>query len=235
MGDLTVLTAFAMFGAGVASFLNPCVLPLVPIWAGLSLDAGTGRASQTLRTAVPFVGGMTATFTALGAGAGAAGGLVDQAGQWLPRIGGALTVLFGLALLGVGPRWLRGAHHAFTELPSADVRPAVRSAVAGITVGAAWTPCAGPLLGAALTVAASHGGTFRGAALLGAYGVGIGTPFVAVALALDSWPGITRSLARRARTLQLLGGAVLMVVGAAAATGSTSRLVDPLARLVGRG
>ena len=145
------------FVAGLLSFLSPCVLPLVPSYlgflTGLSADQLEARRRTGLVHAVAFVVGFSSVFVALGASASVLGVLLLRWQGWIGRIGGVLVILFGLYLLGVvqpaflsRERRFQLAHKPLGYLGSAFV---------GVTFGAAWTPCIGPILGAILTLAAA--------------------------------------------------------------------------------
>ena len=180
--------SFALaFVAGVLSFLSPCVLPLIPSYVGfltgLTLEELEVRRGTALAHALWFVAGFSLIFIALGATASALGVLLLRSQVWIGRIGGGVVILFGLYLLGVvrpgllmRERKVQLARKPLGYLGSAFV---------GITFGAAWTPCIGPILGAILTLAAAQASVRHGAALLTAYSAGLALPFVATALALD--------------------------------------------------
>jgi cytochrome c-type biogenesis protein len=185
---LRVIPSFGLaFGAGLLSFLTPCVLPLIPSYVGfltgLTLEELEQRRGTTLVHAAWFVAGFSLIFVALGATASAFGVLLLRSQVWLGRIGGGLVLLFGLYLLGVArPHWLmreRKIHLAHKPLGY------LGSAFVGVTFGAAWTPCIGPILGAILTLAAAEASVRHGAALLTAYSLGLAIPFLLTALALD--------------------------------------------------
>ena len=185
---LRVTPSFALaFLAGLLSFLSPCVLPLIPSYVGfltgLTLEELEVRRGTALLHALWFVAGFSAIFVALGATASAFGALLLRSQVWIGRIGGVVVILFGLYLLGVlQPAFLmreRKVQLAHKPLGFAG------SAFVGITFGAAWTPCIGPILGAILTLAAAQGSVTQGSALLGAYSLGLAVPFLLTALALD--------------------------------------------------
>jgi cytochrome c-type biogenesis protein len=183
-----VTPSFALaFVAGLLSFLSPCVLPLIPSYVGfltgLTLEELEVRRDTALLHALWFVAGFSLIFIALGATASALGVLLLRSQVWIGRIGGVVVILFGLYLLGVlrpgflmRERKLQLARKPLGYLGSAFV---------GVTFGAAWTPCIGPILGAILTLAAAQGSVGHGAALLTAYSAGLALPFVVTALALD--------------------------------------------------
>ena len=175
------------FVAGVLSFLSPCVLPLIPSYVGfltgLTLEELELRRGTALLHAVWFVAGFSVIFIALGATASALGGLLLRSQVWIGRVGGIVVILFGLYLLGV----LRPAVLMRERRLQLARKPLgyLGSAVVGVTFGAAWTPCIGPILGAILTLAAAKASVPQGAALLTVYSLGLAVPFVATALALD--------------------------------------------------
>ena len=180
--------SFALaFVAGLLSFLSPCVLPLIPSYVGfltgLTLEELEVRRGTAVAHALWFVAGFSLIFIALGATASALGVLLLRSQVWIGRIGGVVVILFGLYLLGV----LRPALLMRERKVQLARKPLgyLGSAFVGITFGAAWTPCIGPILGAILTLAAAQASVGRGAALLTAYSAGLALPFVVTALALD--------------------------------------------------
>ena len=185
---LRVIPSFALaFLAGLLSFLSPCVLPLIPSYVGfltgLSLEQVEGRRDTVLVHALWFVAGFSLVFVVLGLTASAVGVLLLNWRVWIGRIGGVLVILFGLYLLGI----LRPAFLMRERRLQLAHKPLgyVGSAFVGVTFGAAWTPCIGPILGAILTLAATQASLAQGTALLGVYALGLAIPFVITALALD--------------------------------------------------
>jgi cytochrome c-type biogenesis protein len=175
------------FAAGLLSFLSPCVLPLIPSYVGfltgLTVEEMQRRRGVALLHAAWFVGGFAFIFMALGASASALGNLLLHYQVWLGRVGGVLVLLFGLYLLGVlRPAFLMRERKI--ELASKPIGY-VGSALVGMTFGAAWTPCIGPILGGILTLAAARASVTQGTLLLGVYALGLAVPFLITALALD--------------------------------------------------
>ena len=175
------------FAAGLFSFLSPCVLPLIPSYigflTGLSVEDLQVRRGTALAHALWFVAGFSLIFVALGATASAIGVALLHSQVWIGRLGGVIVVLFGLYLLGVvRPAFLmRERRLELARKPSGYLG----SAVVGVTFGAAWTPCIGPILGAILTLAAAQTTVRQGMVLLAVYALGLAIPFVITALALD--------------------------------------------------
>jgi cytochrome c-type biogenesis protein len=220
----------ALFGAGIASFLAPCVVPLVPAYLGMV--AGETADSHDAATAVPatlvFVLGFATVFATFGVIAGLLGRSLTSFEGVVQRVGGAVIIVFGLALLGAIRGPLAGERRLIPTLPA--FRGPVRPFVVGVAFGAAWSPCVGPLLGAALVVAAHSGRPLQGGLLLVGYSLGIGVPFVLASLGLASSPRLTDWLRRTGPRLERLVGVLLVVLGLLLVTGAYGALTSYLAR-----
>jgi cytochrome c-type biogenesis protein len=178
----------ALFGAGVASFLAPCIVPLVPAYLGIIVGE-VGDAHDPAR-AVPatliFIAGFTTVFAGLGAVAGLLGSSLSAFQETVRVVGGVVIVVMGLALLGVARGVFARERRLIPQLPA--ITGVARPYVVGVAFGAGWSPCVGPLLAAALTIAARSEAVGRGTILLGAYAMGIGVPFLVTALGIASSP-----------------------------------------------
>jgi cytochrome c-type biogenesis protein len=211
-----VTPSFALaFVAGLLSFLSPCVLPLIPSYVGfltgLTLEQLEVRRGTALLHALWFVAGFSVIFIALGATASALGVLLLRSQVWIGRIGGGVVMLFGLYLLGV----LRPALLMRERKVQLARKPLgyLGSAFVGITFGAAWTPCIGPILGAILTLAAAQASVGRGAALLTAYSAGLALPFVGTALALDRFLAWFQRFRPYLVWVERIAGGLLILLG----------------------
>src|SRR5688572_28557453 len=190
--------------------------------------AGTGDGSPSVRATALFVLGFAVVFALLGAAAGLRGGSLSGLQSVVQRVGGVLVVVMGLALLGVVRGPLAAEHRLMRGVPR--VAGPLRPFVVGIVFGAAWTPCVGPLLGAALTIAAASGQAVRGSLLLVAYAVGIGVPFMLASLGLASSRTARKRLARVGPVIQRVGGVLLVVLGVLLLTAAYQHLTSYLAR-----
>ncbi|HEX7658019.1 MAG TPA: cytochrome c biogenesis CcdA family protein [Pseudonocardiaceae bacterium] len=246
-GPLLLAAGVAVL-AGAISFASPCVVPLVPGYlaylAGLvGADAPAVRTEElTAMTPVPAVGGAASRGRFRVAGAALlfvagftvvfAGGAVVVLGlsdallanqQWLERIGGVITILMGLVFVGLVPALQRDLRpHA---APRAGL---VGAPLLGAVFALGWTPCLGPTLTGVLSVAAGTqlgSGTVRGILLVLAYCLGLGLPFVVLALGARWAVRATGWLRRHVRGIQIFGGALLVVVGVALVTGMWDELV----------
>ena len=222
----------ALFGAGVASFLAPCIIPLVPAYLGIIVGE-MGDAHDPAR-AVPatliFIAGFTTVFAGLGAIAGALGSSLSTFEGWVRTVGGVLIIVMGLALLGIARGPLARERRLIPTLPK--VTGVARPYVVGIAFGAGWSPCVGPLLAAALTLAARSGEVLRGTILLCVYALGIGVPFLVAALGLASSPQLAERLRRIGPNLERVSGVFLVVLGVLLATNTYVHLTSYLARFV---
>ncbi|WP_343601836.1 cytochrome c biogenesis CcdA family protein [Mycobacterium sp.] len=228
-GPLALALAVCLL-AGLVSFASPCVVPLVPgylsyLAAVVGVDEtpapGTQQAPPGARwrvagSAVLFVAGFTAVFV-LGTVAvlGMTTTLItDQ--LVLQRVGGVLTVVMGLVFVGFVPGLQREARFAPRLLSTLVGAPLL-----GAVFALGWTPCLGPTLAGVITVASATDGASvaRGIVLVVAYCLGLGTPFVLMALGSATAVAGLGWLRRHTRALQIVGGILLVAVGLALATG----------------
>lgn len=217
--------------AGLVSFASPCVVPLVPGYlsylaavVGVDDDAQVAGVVKTARrarlrvagSALLFVAGFTTVFL-LGTVAvlGMTTSLISNQ-LVLQRVGGVLTILMGLVFVGFVPALQRQARFTPRLLSTVAGAPML-----GAVFALGWTPCLGPTLTGVITVASATDGASvaRGVSLVIAYCLGLGIPFVALALG-SSWAvGGLGWLRRHTRAIQVFGGILLILVGLALVTG----------------
>jgi cytochrome c-type biogenesis protein len=229
MSDVSNVGALTAFAAGIVSFLSPCVLPLVPGYlsyvAGHSVNGAARPATAHARLpalglSALFVLGFSTVFVALGASATALGRLLLAYRYEANIVGGAIVALFGLFMTGlVKLPWLERDLRFHTRIPGG--RPLGAYGL-GLAFGAGWTPCIGPVLGAILTMSAVSSNTGGGIALLSAYALGLGLPFLAAAFFTGGLVHRLKTLRRAGRMLQIGAGAIMIVMGAAIMTGQLS-------------
>ena len=225
---LTPVGLTTAFAAGFASFISPCVLPLVPAYlsfvSGVAYgDLKANARRVTLATAF-FTAGFTTVFTGMGAGSGWAGGLIERHQILLDRVGGALVILMGLALLGLGSRLFGREWRVHKRTRRASLGSAY---ITGAAFAIGWTPCIGPVLTAILTFAAQSGPT-DGGILLGAYSLGLAVPFLAAGLAMGSTLAVLGVFKRHAGLVNRVSGVVLISVGILLATGQLTQITAQL-------
>jgi cytochrome c-type biogenesis protein len=225
--DSLDVTLLAAVGAGILSFVSPCVLPLVPVYIGYLSGTVAGQHEGQAREAafwqaVLFVLGFSVVFVVLGASAGLLGAGLNQYLPLLRQVGGVLLVLFGLHVMGA----MRIPFLYYER--RLDFRPASPGGAAAVVVGMVfalgWTPCVGPILAAILLLASDAATVGRGALLLGAYSLGLGVPFLATALALGSATRVLRRLNRYYHAIEIVSGLFLITLGVLLFTNMVQRL-----------
>ena len=208
------------FGAGLFSFLSPCVLPLFPSYlsfitgmsvSDLTTDLGAAVRRRVLAHSVVFVLGFSLVFVGLGASFSVLGQFLLDYRDWIRRVGGVLIVLFGLYIAGLLKVALLGrtAQWRLREKPAGYLG----SLVVGVTFAIGWTPCVGPILGAILSLAGTAETVERGVGLLVAYSAGLGVPFVLSAAALGPALRFFKRYRPFIPVVERLAGALLIVVG----------------------
>ena len=232
--DLTPLGIGGAYLAGLASFLSPCVFPLVPGY--LSYLAGTlgsqlwdetnrlEQRKQVTLHALFFVMGFSLIFVALGATASSLGGFLRMHEAAVREAAGIILILAGLQVAGA-LRLLPLLREWRVEIDRGD--PALlKSGLIGLAFGAGWTPCVGPFLGSVLTLAASDGSLREGVVLLLIYSLGLGLPFLVTALLIDRIAPVFRRVNRIIPLITVAAGAIMMVTGILVLTGALVRLAQ---------
>jgi len=214
--------------AGLASFLSPCVLPLVPGYisavAGVSPAqlGGAGGARRVLVPSLLFVLSFSAIFILLGLGATAVGATLNDHRATLQKVSAAVVVAMG-AFFVAAPFVTRLNREWHVD---ALMRRAGRGGplVAGAAFAIAWTPCIGPTLGAILGVAALSSSAVHGAVLLAFYSAGLAIPFLLTSLAFGRMTSAFEVVKRHYATVIAAGGVVLIAMGVLIWTGELFRL-----------
>ena len=209
-----------VFAAGLVSFISPCVLPLVPGYlstvSGVSFEQMARRergiARPVATASALFFVGFLAVFVALGASASVIGELLTEHRLWLNRVSGGLIVLFGLSLLGIG--WSGSLGASWAERVQAAARRRGGPVALGVAFAFCWTPCVGPILATILTVAGATASLQSGVLLLAVYGLGLAAPFIVVGFGFTRVLAAFKRLQRHYRTVERIGGLLLVAMGA---------------------
>jgi cytochrome c-type biogenesis protein len=230
-GPLLLAAAVALL-VGVIGFLSPCVLPLVPGYlsyvAGLSGDADRPSQRRMVLGALLFVLGFTAIFVAQGAAFGELGFSITEHRLGIEQALGAVTILMGVVFLGGIPLLQRELK--FHRLPRAGL---LGAPLLGAGFGLAWAPCLTPTYGAVYTMAISQGTAGRGALLTAFYCLGLGIPFILVALGFG-WVTSVLGFVRRHRAwISGIGGVLLIAIGVLLLSGEWDHLMNVLRANVG--
>lgn len=218
------VTLSAAFGAGLISFISPCVLPLVPGY--LSFVSGVNMAaarSQTeavqapsdtravLSNSLAFVLGFSAIFIILGASASAIGQLLGAHQGLLSKVAGVLLILFGVHMTGLLPI---KALYAEKRFHMVDKPLGLLGAfLVGTAFAFGWTPCIGPVLSAVIGVASQQDTIAEGVLLLAAYSAGLGVPFLLAAVGINQFYRFFDGIKHHLRKVEIGSGVLLVVVG----------------------
>lgn len=205
--------------AGLVSFASPCVLPLVPGFLGYVTGLSDTALEQRSRGrmvlgALLFVLGFTVVFILMFLFVATLGRALTEHREALMRVGGVLVILMGLVFLGMGSQRQVG----LSWRPRAGLFGAP---VLGAVFALGWAPCTSPTLGAVLAMSASVTNPSQGRAvtLATAYALGLGLPFILAAAGIERFGRVAGWVRRHHRPVQLVGGALLIVIGLLLLTG----------------
>jgi cytochrome c-type biogenesis protein len=231
-GQLLVASLIAV-AAGLLSFLSPCVLPLVPGYlAYVGSTAGSAPGEKPARArmvlgSLLFVAGFTAVLVAFLAAAGTVGVWLLEWEQLITRLMGVFVIVMGLVFIG-----LFGAMQTTKKLRVKPKFGIVGAPLLGVfAIG--WTPCMGPTLTVIMGLSLQQGSVGRSVILALAYCLGLGLPFILAAFGFG-WMAQTMTFFKRhIRAVNLIGGALLILIGLLMVTGLWSRMMYALQAVIG--
>lgn len=203
------------FGAGLLSFLSPCVLPLVPIYIGYLSGAAvtpqgiTVPRGQVMMHALAFVLGFTTIFVAIWSALFALTQFIDK--FWLAHVSGVILIIFGVNMLGIIK--IPFLHQEARVQFRSNEMGYPRSFLTGMAFAAGWTPCVGPMLSLILGAATQTTTALEGTALLLMYSAGLGVPFLITAYGLESMVTRLKGFNKYLHTIEIFSGILLIVVG----------------------
>lgn len=204
------------FLEGIITFISPCILPMIPVYITYFAN-GEENKKKSVTNALGFVLGFTIVFVALGAFAGFLGGLLIKYEAVVNILTGLVVVIFGLNFMGVLKiGFLNKTKKAEVEVKSTGFGGSV---LFGIVFSIGWTPCVGAFLGSALMLASQQGTALQGIFMLVLYSVGLGIPFVLSAVLIDRLKSIFDAIKRNYRTINIVSGGLLVVIGIMMMTG----------------
>jgi cytochrome c-type biogenesis protein len=228
MDNVSVLYAF---GAGLVSFLSPCVLPLVPgyisIISGSSLDQLKAQERNTslfrtvLMNSIMFIIGFSATFIMLGATATWIGQLLLSRMRLLGQLAGLVLIVFGIHLTGIVKISFLYRDKRFHNVEKP--RGLLGALVLGLAFAFGWTPCIGPILASIMAIASTKETVGQGMFLLAVYSAGLGIPFLLTSVALNKFLAFYGRFKKHFRAVEVASGALVIVVGVLILTGSLTR------------
>lgn len=215
----------AAFGAGVLSFVSPCVLPLIPGYlsyiSGVSLDEmqGTGAAAvgvgparrRVLVASIFFILGFSFVFISFGAAASALGQYMLERQRLFAKVAAVIVILFGLHTMGV----MRIGWLYSEKRMQVDQKPKgmIGAFFVGLAFAFGWTPCIGPILAGILAVAGAQQTVGQGVRLLAVYSLGLGIPFLLTALAINQFFTAFARIRKHYHAIEVVSGLMLCVIG----------------------
>lgn len=218
--------------AGAASFLSPCVLPLLPGYlsfvSGVSVDRLHIDTRRVFMSTLAFVVGFSVVFTLIGAGAGFVGDLLFAHRRTLQIASGVVLVVLGVAVTGLVP--VAKLQRERRLLPFRPPKGLFGAGLAGVAFSIAWTPCVGPILASILTLAASGRSPFGGAALLFTYSLGLAVPFTLSGLFFAKAMGAFSWVKKHFEVIKVASGVLLITYGLLMVGGQFTWLSAKLAR-----
>lgn len=202
------------FLEGVIAFVSPCILPMLPIY--ISFFAGDDgvnreRGARVIYNACAFVLGMALVFILMGAAAGALGFVVNEHRVIFNIFAGLLLLLFGLNYLGVFRLAFLNKTYKLRIRPGSS--SLVSSFLFGLVFSIGWSPCLGPLLGAALIHAGTSGETLQGVIMLALFSLGLGLPLILSAFLLDNLKHAFEFIKKHYRVINIAAGSILCLIG----------------------
>jgi len=208
-----------VFGAGVLTFLTPCILPLVPVYIAAitgedinSLDKVPGR--RIVFRAAVFCLGFIIIFSIMGLGASAVGSSLDTHRIFLKAAGGIVIVFFGLKFLGIIRIRLLDAVFRIDEDRLRRRSGILNALIMGTVFALGWSPCVGPVLASVLAYTASQtSNPIQGAGYLAVYGLGLALPLMLISIMADAGIGLVRKLGGLGPGIERITGVLLIIVG----------------------
>jgi cytochrome c-type biogenesis protein len=236
MGEVTL---FAAFFAGVISFVSPCVLPLIPGYlsfiSGVSVDEMKDKdeKSKVLKrvglNSIFFILGFSVVFILLGASATFLGKFLLSRLAILYKVAGVIIIIFGLHLLGLFKIPFLNYEKRFHS----RTKPLgfLGAFLVGLAFAFGWTPCIGPILAGILLLASNQETVGKGIVLLSFYSLGLGIPFFLTGIGFNRFLGFSGWLRRHYRTIEILSGVFLILVGLLIFFNSISFIAEIMFRL----
>jgi cytochrome c-type biogenesis protein len=210
--------ALLVFLEGLASFLSPCVLPLVPVYiaylAGSSIDdlkEGEGPRNRLLINSLGFILGFSVVFVLLGAAASGLGRFLLVHGDIIRKVSGVVVIVFGIFYTGI----INIPFLNYERRLNLDVKGYgfLSSLVLGIGFSFGWTPCIGPMLSSVLIMAGRLGTLYKGVVLLAVYSAGLALPFLVLAVGIRYLYKYLEALKKHMGIIKIIGGILLIIIG----------------------
>lgn len=216
MFELTLILSALL--AGLLTFLAPCTFPLVPAYLSFISGGSTDR-KKIFLNGLGYVIGFSVVFIVLGSLAGLVGGYVVKYQNFLASVGGVFVIAFGMLMISQAMHWevpgtgFLSRPHSYIGLQHLSPSHPLSALIFGAAFALGWTPCVGPVLGAILTLAATRATVVEGAFLLTIFSIGLGLPFLVMALGVGYVVPHLRQAEKLFVVISLIGGSLLILLG----------------------
>ena len=209
-----MIELFVAFGAGLISFLSPCVLPLIPGYisfiSGASLNELLAKKKINLTPLILFTFGFSFVFIMFGAAASYLGQVLLQNSQILRVIAGLVIIIFSLQLIGIiNISFLNFEKKIYTK----KYNNIWFSFIVGMAFGFGWTPCIGPILGSILALASTEETMFKAVILLSFYSLGLAIPFILSGYLMQRFLMFSKNFKKNINIVSKIGGVILLITG----------------------
>ena len=209
-----MIELFIALGAGLISFLSPCVLPLIPGYisfiSGQSLNELIQNKRVSIISLLLFSLGFSFVFILLGATASALGRVLLQNSNYLRIVAGAIIIIFSLQILGlINIKFLNYEKKYYSNSPTRKFS----IFLVGMAFGFGWTPCIGPILGSILALASTEDSINRGILLLSFYSLGLAIPFILSGYLIQKFMIVSKNLKKKMNLITKIGGSLLLITG----------------------
>lgn len=215
-----------LFLEGIITFISPCILPMLPIYATYFIGGEERSRRNVLINAIGFVLGFSIIFILLGGAAGTFGIYINSHIRTFNIISGIIMIIFGLNYIGAIK--LNFLQRTFKLKNKVDLNNLniISSIIFGTIFAIGWTPCVGTFLGSALMVAANSQETFKGVTLLLSYSLGLGIPFIISALLINNLKETFKVIKKNYKLINNISGFLLIIIGIFMISGYFNKLIS---------
>lgn len=217
-----------LFLEGLITFISPCILPMIPIYISYFMGQNSSDKKKSIINSIAFVLGFAVVFTALGALASSLGLVFNNHITIINIVSGILMIIFGLNYIGILKLGFLQRTYKLNTALSSNKFTVVSSILFGMVFGVGWTPCVGPFLGSALMIATNSNHMLEGILMLLSYSLGLGVPFILSAILIDTLKGTFDFIKRNYKTINIISGLFLIIVGVMMMTGYLNVLLSLL-------
>lgn len=217
---------FIAFLEGIITFISPCLLPMLPVYVSYFAGGEQSSTYKTFKNSTGFVLGFTVLFVMMGALAGTLGSFLIRYKILLNVVSGLIVIFFGLNYIGV---FKLNIFNGLSRNRDVQNLGFFSSVIFGMIFSVGWTPCVSAFLGSALMMAAGSGRVLEGILMLLLYSLGLGIPFIFSALLIDKLKDTFNFIKQNYKTINVVCGSLLVVVGVLMTSGLLGKLVSILA------